>query len=157
MEDCSNGNGVSKSDECSAYSEIEIKQMLSVAHNAFANAPLKIFAGKLCLPPHTDLRISNDSVTLKNPFCQLVFTVSNPAHMILNVDPLSRMFVDLGNGESRYEIRTMGIKAESIFFALRAQSRSHQQYEDWTNRLTDGVSDWFAPGNPQGRPQQLVP
>jgi hypothetical protein len=114
-----------------------------------------MFLGKLCLPPKTRLEISRDTLSLTNSFCQLVFKAEHPAHFILNVHPTERHYVDLGNGEPRYEIRQMGISVQTTFYALRSQNRKSAEYHEWTNRVVDGARRWFSPGNPLGQPQVL--
>ena len=147
---------VSRPDECSTYLASDLKQRLGKADNLFAAAPLQILSNKFCLPPGTKLEISANALTLTNPFCQIVFRSEHPGHMILNVHPTTRQYVGFGNGQPRYEIRQMGFSVETTFFALRAQHRNSKQYHDWASRVVDGARRWFAPGNPQGQPQQFV-
>jgi hypothetical protein len=93
---------MSKLEDCSSYTDSDIEQQLTRAGSMFAGAPVKILLGKLCLPPKTRLEISQDTLSLTNSFCQLIFRAEHPAHMILNVHPTERHYVDLGNGEPRY-------------------------------------------------------
>jgi hypothetical protein len=137
---------VSKPDQCASYTATDLQQRLRQANNVFAGAPLQVLSGRLCLPPNTELDISDDTVTLRNPFCELTFKAEHPAHSIMNVDPRTREVVSLDNGEPRYEIRQMGLSIETTFFALRAQHRNSKQYHDWASRVVDGTHTWFAPG-----------
>jgi hypothetical protein len=149
---------VSEPGDCSSYIASDLKQQLSRAGNLFADAPLQVLpAGKLCLPPRTELEITSSTMTLRNPFCQLTFRGEHPAHMILNVHPKTRQYVALDGGQGpRYEIRQMGFSVEITFFALRAQHQDSRQYHDWASRVVDGARGWFAPGNPLEEPQRLV-
>ncbi len=148
---------VSGPGDCSYYTESELKQRLNKSGNLFAGAPLQVLLNKLCLPPKTELELSTNALTLRNPFCQVVFRGEHPAHMILNVHPKTREYVPLQNGQGpRFEIRQMGLGVETTFFALRAQHRDSKAYHDWASRVVDGARQWFAPGNPQQEPQQVV-
>lgn len=148
---------VSGPGDCSSYTEADLKQRLSGAGNLFAGAQLQVLSAKLCLPPKTELEISGNTLTLRNPFCQLTFRGEHPAHMIFNVDPKTRQYVALEKGEGpRFEIRQMGLSMETTFFALRAQHRDSKSYHDWASRVVDGARMWFASGNPQEKPQKVV-
>ncbi len=148
---------VSEPGNCSSFTESDLKKQLSESGNVFAAAPLQVLLDKLCLPPKTELEISANTLTLRNPFCKLAFRGEHPAHMITNVHPKTRQYVALEKGQGpRYEIRQMGLTVETTFFALRAQHRDSKQYHDWASRVVDGARKWFAPGNPQEEPQQLV-
>jgi hypothetical protein len=147
---------VSKPGECKVYTESDLKEKLRKANNVFADAPLQVLTGTLCLPPETQLEVSADLLTLKNRFCKIKFTAEHPANMILNVDPQTRAYVPFTGGEPRFEIRTMGLNVETTFFALRAQHRDSSRYHDWASRVVNGVRLWFAPGDPGGQPQKLA-
>jgi hypothetical protein len=147
---------LSKPAECSVYSESDLQEKLRNANNMFAEGPLQVLAGRLCLPPGTTLEISSDALRLQNRFCRIVFTAEHPAHSIVNVDPQTRKYAGLPNGESRYEIRTMGLSVETTFFALRAQHRENKRYQEWSSRLVNGARTWFAPGDAGAQPQEFV-
>lgn len=147
----------SKPEECTAYDEAQLRELLRKAGNDFAGAPLQLPTGKrLCLPPRTAIYLSEKTLTLENAFCKIAFTVEHPAHAILNVDPKTRMYVPLNANEPRYEIRTLGLYVETTFFALRSQHRDSKRYHDWGARVVNGARAWFAPGDPRQEPQNFV-
>jgi len=162
---------VSKPEECTLCAEQDLRQILITSGNVFADAPLQVFT-KVCLPPNTALRLTAGStdtgavgaafklewrlLTLENPFCRVSFSVDHPAHNILNVHPFRRQYVPLENGESRYEMRTMGMALETTFFALRAQHRDAKRYRDWTYRVSAGLHEWFMPGDRTPEPRPIV-
>jgi len=147
---------VSKPKECAAYGESDLRVKLRNANNVFADGPLQVLTGKLCLPPNTTIEVSADSLTLQNRFCRIAFKAEHPAHMILNVDPQTRSYVPLPSGDPRFEIRTMGLNVETTFFALRAQHRDSPRYHDWSSRVVNGARSWFGPGDPRDQPQKFV-
>lgn len=148
---------VSKPGECTVYNESDLREKLREANNVFANGPIQVVTGTLCLPPKTTLEVSADTLTLQNQFCRIAFKAEHPAHAILNVDPQTRTDVPFSPGEPRYEIRTMGLSVETTFFALRAQHRESRRYHEWSSRVVNGARTWFAPGDPHQQPQQLAP
>ncbi len=135
--------------------ERELRQRLQNSGNLFGGAPLQALTGKLCVLPKTSLEVSADTLILDNSFCKLSFKVEHPGHNIMNVDPQTRMYVPLPNREPRYEVRTMGLRVETTFYALRAQHRASKQYRDWASRVVNDARDWFSPGNPLAPPQQF--
>ena len=65
---------MSKGTECTVLTEMDFKSRLAVPKNLFATAPL-IHMSSVCLPPDSDVLITNDSLTIRNPVCEMVFRV----------------------------------------------------------------------------------
>jgi len=136
---------ISRPDECSAYAEVDLRQRLISAGNLFAGAPLRALTGRLCLPPKTDLDISADGLTLRNPLCRISFEMTSPGGTFF-VDPRSSdgdvTMLPEGAG-SQFETRQMGIKVTTTFFRLRSQHRERKRYEEWAKRVVDRARKWF--------------
>ena len=147
---------VSKPEECTMYSETELREKLRNANNIFANGPLQVFTSNSCPPPKTTLDVSAVSRHCRILFCKIAFTVEHPAHSIMNLDPQTRAYAPFNANEPRYEIRTMGLYVETTFFALRAQHRDSKRYQEWSARVVNGAHSWFSPGDRTQQPQQFV-
>jgi hypothetical protein len=131
---------VSTPNECVIVKSEQLQQKLEAAGNAFAKAPLLGF--QVCIPPQSQLAITSDSVTLQNPVYRVTLKVRFPGGTLL-VHPETRMSVLLPNGESQFENRIMGVRAETEFHALRSQDRNIEKYKDWTDRLISDVHAWY--------------
>ena len=137
---------LSKDRECAVLTEMDFRSRLAVPKNLFASAPL-IGMTKVCLPPDSDIFISNDSLTIRNPVCEMVFRVesllgSNPIKPGVrfgapDVVPL------LSSGIPQFDTKQIGIRVKTTFFGLRSQRLDVTNYKEWANRLVDGVRIWF--------------
>jgi hypothetical protein len=137
---------MSKDTECTILTDGDFKSRLEVPKNLFAAAPL-IHMSRVCLPPDSDVLISNDSLTIRNPVCEVIFRVepllgSNSirpgAHLgEPDVVPL------LSNGISQFDTKQIGIRVTTTFFGLRSQRLDIAKYKEWADRLITGVREWF--------------
>lgn len=134
---------VSKPEECTAISSQEIQRKLAAAGNAFAQAPLMVMAGQLCLPPESSLLITNAKIEISTPFCVVSFTLE-PSEGVHYTKPGSGGAVPaLENGKPQFETRVTGIRAVVEFSAIRAQHQSMKKYEEWSDRLVQSTRVWF--------------
>jgi len=134
---------VSKDCECAIVAAEDLKQELSGAENAFAQAPLLVMSGRLCLPPKSTLEVSDKALIIRNPICQLCFTVESSGAIACDKPRSAGETPQLPNGESQFETRWVGLRAETTFFALRAQHRDTTKYREWATRMVSGARDWF--------------
>lgn len=131
----------SKERQCKIVLEAELQSKLSMSGNVFAGAPLH--SRSICLPPGSVLEISANSLIIRNPMCQVSFTVE-PSGGVNYLNPgRGEELPKLPNGESRFETRAIGLDVETTFFALRAQHIDHDKYRDWAARVVSGARDWF--------------
>jgi hypothetical protein len=129
--------------ECSSVDEEVLKSVLKSAGNLYAQAGIMLIAGNLCFPPKTVLRLTANTMTISNPFCQVVFGL-RPSGSVSFMEPGTGGDVpQLASGESRYETRLVGIVISTEFMALRAQHRDMPKYRAWATRLVDGTREWF--------------
>ena len=142
-------HGPSNEKDSKVLLEKDLRTALSLADNAFSQAPLLIMTGRLCLPPKTELTISGKSLTLRNPVCQIRFTFDRLVLDLRNPATAEIEVAKLPNGEPQFETRNVGIVVETTYFALRAQHRQKRKYEEWATRLVNGAREWFENGQTQ--------
>ncbi|GAC1511016.1 MAG: hypothetical protein NVS1B11_18620 [Terriglobales bacterium] len=115
---------ISKDQECTVYRTDDIRAKLKAAGNLFANVPeIPGTRNKLCLPPETELEISERSITFKNPFCQAVWKLEDIPTLTYYLKPGAQIIsVPLtSSGKPQFETRISGFVAEVTYFALRAK------------------------------------
>lgn len=134
---------VSKDTECEVVTSEDLSRELSRAKNAFAQAPVFVATGRLRLPPKSSLGITHRGLTVKNPLCQLRFTVELSGGMSCSKPKSGGEAPQLPNGDAQFETRWVGLLAETTFFALRAQHRDSTKYREWAARVVNGARDWF--------------
>ena len=137
---------LSKDRECAVLTEIDFRSRLAVPKNLFASAPM-IGMSKVCLPPDSDIFITNDSLTIRNPVCEMVFRVESLLGSNA-IKPGARFGAPdvvplLSNGIPQFDTKQIGIRVKTTFFGLRSQRLDVTKYKEWANRLVDGVRTWF--------------
>lgn len=135
--------GVSGNEECSVITVDDLRLRLGEAQNVFAGAPFLIVSGRLCLPPRSALEISANSLIIRNPVCQLCFRIEPFQSAFFDKPRSGGEVAQLPGGGHRYETRLIGLKVQTLFFALRAQHRDSEKYREWTARLIGNARDWF--------------
>jgi len=139
------GEPLSRPGEYSLIDEYYFRSILESANNAFAQAKIYI-NGKRKFPPKTDLKLTQSSLIINNPFCEVIFE-RLPFIEVNSILPGTGGKVPMmPSGESRYETRKFQIKITTKFKALRAQHRDMPKYKKWTADLRDGVKEWFKIG-----------
>jgi hypothetical protein len=139
--------------DCALISDDEIRQMLRKVKNSFAETKWHPdgFTHSTCLPPKTTMRIDAQSVTLKNPFCQIVFRVK-PTFATYYLPPQAAMTelqsrgitkTTLPDGTARFVTFDGGFEVDAKYAALRAQHREQPKYATWVRQMIDGARDWF--------------
>jgi hypothetical protein len=131
---------VSKDSECTIISAEYLKQELSRAENAFAQA---ISSGVLRLPPRSTLAVTSKALVIRNPICHLRFTLESSGSVSFMKPGTGGEVPLLTSGESQLETRWVGLRVETTFCALRAQHRDTMKYRAWASRVIDGARNWF--------------
>lgn len=136
----------SKRTECTVVGEPQLRRLLENATNSYAKAPLKLVFGDLCLPPHTNLSLTAQSLTLENTFCKVKFLLE-PSGAVSYMQPGTGGEVPtLESGEARLETRVFGLAATTTCAALRAQHPAMAKHRDWAAGLVAGAHQWFEGG-----------
>jgi hypothetical protein len=133
---------LSKGTEHTAVTADHLRQELSKAQNVFANAALSIDLGALRLPPNSTLAMTPRSLAIRNPICQVSFTL-DVASAASFMKPGSGDVPTLVTGHAQFETRWINLRAESIFFALRAQHQHAAKYRAWATGVVEGARRWF--------------
>lgn len=135
---------VSSDHDCTYVTKQDLVDKLKSAGNAFAGAHLLVAGGRLCLPPGSGVDISRESVVLRNPAFRISFSMS-PALSVSNMRPDTGGDVPvLADGTTpQFETRWVGIKIETVFFALRSQQRASPKYKEWVTRVITGLRVWY--------------
>ena len=134
---------VSKPHECTVLQEKDLRDQLSRASNAFAQAKLWLVGGPLCLPPKTSLILSPTRLRLENMFYVITFDFE-PANAVFYVKPgTGGETPSLPNGKPQFETRIIGIHIKVRQFGLRSQHRHSALYREWSSRLVEGAHAWF--------------
>jgi hypothetical protein len=136
----------SSPNECTIIKSTDLRAKLAAAGNLFSDSTGLGFQSRdLCLPPRSTVHITTNSVALRNPICQITFTVEPIMWKnFVDLDSEKRIEVPkLPGGEPQLETRQIGLAVEVIYFALRAQHREKDKYRQWSSRLIDDASEWF--------------
>lgn len=134
---------VSQDNECSWLSPQQLETQLVAAGNVFSRAPLWITGGKLCLPPGSQLRITEKSIAIWTPYCNITFTLE-PSGGVSYMKPGSGGEApQTENGVAQYETRLTGIRSVVELSWIRAQGPEMEKYADWSGRLVKGARLWF--------------
>jgi hypothetical protein len=134
---------VSKPQECTPYSGVQLREILRRANNDFADAQITIYGGQLCLPPNSVIQAQSNALNLITPFCTISF-VLEPSGGVSYYEPgNSQKQPVLASGEPALETRLTGIRATTRYSAIRAQSREMPRYREWSDRVVAGAKAWF--------------
>lgn len=121
----------SRPDECTLISRDKIVDELIRSGNPFAGAAKKFLDDRqICLPPNSQVEISNGTLNLTNPFCQISFTFDLQAS-VMNTSP-------------EREEKILGIRGKITYFSLRAQHVEMPKYELWTKDIVNGLKSWYG-------------
>jgi hypothetical protein len=138
--------GVSTPSECTKIDVPFIQSELRKADNMFAAAQLiGPSQSVLCLPPHSKLSITSNSVSLTSQVCDISFSFKDPYVRMSTFAPGPPNVSSplLGDGTSRYVNVLHGASATITYFALRAQDRHLARYQSWAKRVVAGARQWF--------------
>ncbi len=127
--------------KCALVTSAEISSQLSRSGNLFAGAPL--FDQSVCLPPSSVLKITANSLIIRNYVCELIFTIEPSGGVGFSSRLSGEEVSKLPKGESRLETRTTGLDVEIRFFALRIGQRDGDEYRQWSSALVNGARNWF--------------
>ena len=133
---------MSQPSECTNVDETQLRRLLERTGNIYAEAPLHVIGGNLCLPPKTSISLTEVKLEITNPFVQLVFLLQ-PSGAVSYMKPGTGSAVSLPNGGSQYETRLIGIQVDINFRALRANHRVMPKYQAWTADLLRETRKWF--------------
>jgi uncharacterized lipoprotein YbaY len=149
--------GLSAPKECSSFDVGAIREKLKAAGNIFAGIKIGMRGdtGSLCLPPHTVLNVTKDTVAIRNFVCSIIFSLQEPFSSMSTIDPnavaiakatgqyISAERPTLPDGSPRYETVVIGARATVEFSWLRAQDRDLLKYQKWSNRVVEGAKARF--------------
>jgi hypothetical protein len=66
---------LSRPQECTPYSGVQLQGILRGANNDFADAQIIIYGGQLCLPPNSAVDAQSNALNLITPFCTISFVL----------------------------------------------------------------------------------
>jgi hypothetical protein len=133
---------VSPDDEGTVLKEADLKSRLSAAENIFAGAQLSVGGGRLRLPPHSTLQVTEHSLVIENPVCRVAWELQR--HAAIYMDPRTNTVSPrLPSGKQKLETRIESFKMDVTYFALRSHRRDIDKYRDWTSRLFLECHKWF--------------
>lgn len=137
--------------ECTAITPAQLHALFVAAGNAFAQVPLSINGGRLCLPPNSAIRITDRELEIRTPYCTITLTVE-PSRMVSYAKPGSGGDVPhLESGDAQYETRLTVIRSARKFSWIRAQARDMEKYVEWSERVVRGAKLWF-----EGRTERAI-
>lgn len=120
--------------KCTFISGADLRSRLVQAGNLFAGAPgLMSSDSVICFPPQTTIEMSKNTLTIRNPVCQLSFIVGELVGGHSSASP--------PGGLPEFETLLVSVRVETTFFALRAQTLDGNKYRDWSGRLMTGVRE----------------
>ncbi|MCZ6654011.1 MAG: hypothetical protein O7D91_13415 [Planctomycetota bacterium] len=134
---------LSKASECTTLDESELRRCLQEAGNLFSEAPLRMLGGSICLPPRTELKLTEGSMILSNPFFDIEFKLESSQAVSYTKPRTGGDVPKLESGEARYETRLFGLPVRSRSAALRANHAEMPKYREWADRFVCGVRQWF--------------
>jgi hypothetical protein len=154
MGQISTSEPLSKPSECTAISGETIHLKLKTAGNLFSDMPRFGMRDSFCLPPNSTVEITASAITFRNLACEIAITLREPFSSMTTIDPHAvadapqKGYIDaqsptLPDGAPQYITVVVGARATVTFFALRAQSRDLIEYQNWTNRIVNGVKSRF--------------
>jgi hypothetical protein len=134
---------VSGPNDCTIFSTDKIEHRLAAAGNVFAGANIFFGPRELCLPPNSTLSISPNSLVIENPFCKLSLGLEQSGGVAFTEPGTGGNVPQLSNSEPRYETRVTGVRAIVEFSWIRAQHRDLKKYQDWIDKVFNGLNVWF--------------
>jgi hypothetical protein len=147
---------ISKHGECREISAEELTNALKKAGNIFAEAPMSVIAGAVCLPPGGEMQVTRSTLALRTPICEVMFTIESSGGGS-NTVPRSGGKIELlkGGSEPRYESRVVGLETQITYFNLRAHHREAEKQAAWCQRVVDSARAWFSRAEPEpAQPRQ---
>jgi hypothetical protein len=134
---------LSRPQECTSYSGVQLQGILRGAKNGFADTQIIIYGGQLCLPPNSSIKAQSNALSLITPFCTVSF-VLEPSGGVSYYEPGNSLNQPvLTSGEPALETRLTGIRVTTKYSALRAQSPDMPKYREWSERVVAGAKAWF--------------
>jgi hypothetical protein len=134
---------LSRPQECTPYSGVQLQGILRGANNDFADAQIIIYGGQLCLPPNSAVDAQSTALNLITPFCTISFVLEPSGGVSYHEPGNSLNQPVLASGESALETRLTGIRVTTKYSAIRAQSRDMPKYREWSERVVAGAKAWF--------------
>jgi hypothetical protein len=137
-------HSISKDNECTAFTEEDVRAVLARSGNIFAGAPLRLFSGKWRLPAKSTVEVSRKSITIQNPVCRVLCYFDDSPAVLSHVKPgTGGQAPTLASGEPQLETRMTGFTIEVTYFALRSQTPDITKYRDWVSRIRSDAHEWF--------------
>jgi hypothetical protein len=148
---------LSQPGECREVAPNDFATALKSAGNVFAGAPVHIFGGAVCLPPGGEMLLTDSSLALRTPICEVKFTVESSQGVNYAVPHTGGKVETLrGGNESRYETRVVGIVTQITKFDLRAHHRQAEKQVAWCQRVVDSARAWFKRAAPEPAAPLLI-
>jgi hypothetical protein len=131
--------------ECTKISHDYIQNILTKAMNAFAATKPMTLVSYLCLPPQSSIHLDQSSITLRNPFCTISFSMEPGVLELRMMRPGSHTLdvPALPDGKPRFETRVMGLQVTRKMSWVTAQHPDFGKYEKWCKEVVDGARAWF--------------
>lgn len=135
---------VSTPSECTIIPNAEVKKRLKSVSNAFAQVE-NISLGNLdlCLPPNSSIEIKPAQITIVTRVCKIDFSIQDGFLEHSSSLPGTNYAQPLFEGAPRYSTTMFGVRVTTEFFALRAQDRLIDKYQDWAKRVVSGARVWL--------------
>lgn len=144
-------------EQATAVMETDIRAMLRVGNNLFAESPLNIPANGLRLPRGTRLELreaaapsQRTTLTIRNAISTIDFVIT-PATMQEGMHPPTPeqkafaigQWVLKGMPDAEYSIYMMRILMQASFASLYAHHPDLERHKAWAARIQHGVGNWF--------------
>jgi hypothetical protein len=132
---------LSKPSECLYVTKTHLQEKLTRADNFFAGALVSL-GDRTAFPPKSVIEVTTNSVVLRNPVCQITFTVESRGSDSISPVPSGNP-PEIRN-DDRYFNGLFGIDIDTVYFATRAKSPDADKYREWSERLVGDCARWFG-------------
>ena len=119
----------------------DLLERLKHAHNIFAN-PEATIATDIQLPPGSVFEVTPESVTVRNPICEIHFQVTDRGGLPIKQKNDGTTTVDHESPD--YENRMCGLTITATFSRWRAQHSDITKYKEWYNNLVLAAERMFT-------------
>jgi hypothetical protein len=125
-----------RNDNCTVFTATDFRAKLAQAGNLFADALQELPPGRVCLPPHSTIEISDEAFAIRNLLCEIVFHIAPVIHTVSSArEPPDYV--------PRYEDQIAGLNVKTTYFALRAHHHESSTYHTWASRAISRAREWF--------------
>jgi hypothetical protein len=130
--------------ECTIITNEEVRKRLKDISNLFAKVEqISLGNFNLCLPPNSSIEIKPTQITIVTGVCKIEFAIQEGYLEHMSSLPGTNLAQPLYDGVPRYSTTAFGIRATTEYFALRAQDRLIEKYQDWAKRVVSRAKIWL--------------